>query len=155
MHTVVMESLEEYLAGALEPAAQREIEAHLNTCHSCREEVESMREVSQLFGSLRSDEVFETAPAFCTRVLAQVSERKAAAIPAFANLFGLDFAFARRLIFASLLTLAGLGSYLITRESAYATSPSPEAVMAQQDSPAFDSAPAQDNMLVTLTDYEH
>src|SRR5215468_12607208 len=105
MHTVVMESLEEYLAGALEPAAQRKIEAHLNTCRSCREEMESMREVSQLFGSLRSDEVFETAPGFCTRVLAQVNERKAA-VPAFASLFGLDFAFARRLIFASLLTLA-------------------------------------------------
>jgi hypothetical protein len=27
--------------------------------------------------------------------------------------------------------------------------------MAQQDSPAFDSAPAPDNMLVTLTSYDH
>jgi hypothetical protein len=28
-------------------------------------------------------------------------------------------------------------------------------VMAQENSPAFDSASAQDNMLVTLTDYEY
>jgi len=32
--------------------------------------------------------------------------------------------------------------------------PSPEAIMAQQESPAFDSAAAQDSMLVTLTAYE-
>ena len=40
---VVMDSLEEYLAGALEPAAQREVEAHLSTCNLCREEVQACR----------------------------------------------------------------------------------------------------------------
>jgi len=58
-------------------------------------------------------------------------------------------------VFASLLTLAVLGSYLISRETAYPSGPSPEAVMAQQELPAFDSAPAPDNMLVSLTAYEH
>jgi hypothetical protein len=53
------------------------------------------------------------------------------------------------------MTLAVLGSYLVTRETGYAGGPSPEAVMAQQNSPAFDSASAPDNMLVTLTAYEH
>ena len=62
--------------------------------------------------------------------------------------------FARRLVFASLLTLAVLGSYLVTREANYSAGVSPEAVMAQQESPAFDTGPAQDNMLVTLTAYE-
>ena len=153
MHAVVMESLEEYLTGALEPATQREIETHLSTCRLCREELHSMQEVSQLFGSLRSDEVVSAAPGFYARVLQQAGGQKAA--PSFASLFALDFAFGRRLVFASLLTLAVLGSYLITRETAYSTGPSPETVMAQQESPGFDSAPAQDNMLVTLTDYEH
>jgi predicted anti-sigma-YlaC factor YlaD len=37
MHAVVMESLEEFLAGALDPATQREIETHLGTCQVCRE----------------------------------------------------------------------------------------------------------------------
>jgi hypothetical protein len=32
--------------------------------------------------------------------------------------------------------------------------PSPETIMAQQESPSFESAPAQDGMLVTLTAYE-
>jgi anti-sigma factor RsiW len=153
MHAVVMESLEEFLAGALKPAAQREIEAHLNACDACREEIRSMREVSQLFVSLRLEEPAVPAPGFYARVMQQVSERQA--VPSVANAFGLGFAFGRRLIFASLLTLAVLGSYLVSRESGYAAGPSPEAVMAQQESPAFDSAPAQDNMLVTMTAYEH
>lgn len=153
MHAVVTDSLEEYLAGALKPAAQQEIEAHLNACDSCREEIRSMQDVSQLFLSLRFEEIDGPAPGFYAGVMQQVSQREA--VPSVANMFGLGFAFGRRLIFASLLTLAVLGSYLVSRESGYAAGPSPEAVMAQQESPAFDSAPAQDNMLVTMTAYEH
>jgi len=145
--------LEEYLAGALKPAAQREIEAHLSTCDACREEIRSMQDVSQLFLSLRPEEITAPSPAFYAKVIQQVSERES--VPSVGNLFGLGFAFGRRLIFASLLTLAVLGTYLVARESGYAAGPSPEAVMAQQEAPAFDSAPAQDNMLVTMTAYEH
>jgi hypothetical protein len=58
------------------------------------------------------------------------------------------------LVFASLLTLAALGSYLVSYESDYPTGLSPEAVMAQQDSPAYDTARAQENMLATMTTYE-
>jgi hypothetical protein len=112
-----------------------------------------MREVSQWFGSLRSEEVLEPAPEFCARVMRQVGERQA--VPSFASLFALDLAFGRRLAFASLLTLAILGSYLVSRETRYPSGLSPEAVMAQENSPAFDSASAQDNMLVTLTAYEY
>ena len=64
MHAVVMESLEEYLSGTLEPAAQREIEAHLNICASCREEIRSMQEVSQMFLTLRSEEALEASAGF-------------------------------------------------------------------------------------------
>src|SRR6266571_2333831 len=124
MHVVVMDSLEEYLAGALEPATQRKIEAHLSTCKMCREEIHSMQDVSQLFVSLRSDEVFDPSPGFYAGVRQQVSERKAA--PTFAGLFGLDFAFGRRLVFASLLTLAVLGSYLVSSETEYQAGPSPD-----------------------------
>jgi hypothetical protein len=48
-----------------------------------------------------------------------------------------------------------LGSYLVAYEGEYPIGPSPEAVMAQQDSPAYDNARAQDNMLATMTAYEH
>jgi hypothetical protein len=152
MHAVVLSSLEEYLTGTLEPAAQREIETHLVSCSMCREEIRSMQDVSQLFVSLRSEEPWEPSPGFYNGVLRLVGERRAT--PSFASLFTLDFAFGRRVVFASLLTLAILGSYLVTHESGVPAGPSPEAVMAQQNSPSFDSAPAHDNMLVTLTAYD-
>ena len=72
MHAVVMESLEGYLAGTLEPAEERAIEAHLIACDSCREEIRGIQDVSQLFGSLRSEEVFESSPGFLTGVMRQV-----------------------------------------------------------------------------------
>jgi len=151
MHAVVMQSLEEYLCGAVEPATLREIEAHLSACEMCREDVRSMRDVSHRMGSLRVEEAVVPAPGFYARVMQEVDRRAA---PSVARLLGLDFAFGRRLMFASLLTLAVLGSYLVSRETAYPGGPTPEAVMAQQESPAFDSAPGQDNMLVSLTAYE-
>jgi len=153
MHAVVMESLEEYLAGTLEPADAHRIGDHLNNCATCSEEVQEMRDASLLFGSLRSEEEIQPSPAFYARVMQTVEEAKPK--PTFATLLGLDLVFARRLAFASLLTFAALGGFLVSRETAYAGSPSPEAILAQQDSPAFDSASAPDSMLVTLTAYEH
>ena len=111
-----------------------------------------MREVSQLFGSLRQEEEWQPSPGFYAGVVRQVEAQ--AVRPSFASLFSLDFVFGRRLVFASLVMLAVLGSYLVTRETSYPTGPSPETVMAEQNSPRFDSRPAQDNMLVTLTAYE-
>ena len=152
MHAVVMNSLEEYLSGAVSPVVERQIEAHLHACDSCREEVHGMRDMAQLFGSLRTEQVLDPAPGFYAGVMRQVEERKPA--PSFAGMFALDFVFGRRLVFASLMTLAVLGTFLATHEAQSPVGPSPEAIMAQQESPAFDSAPAQDGMLVTLTAYE-
>src|SRR5579871_3816344 len=126
MHVVVMEGLEEYLTGTLEPAAHRKIEAHLSTCKMCSEEIHSMQDVSQLFVSLRSEEVIDPSPSFYAGVRQQVGQQKAAF--SLAGLFALDFNFGRRLMFASLLTLAALGSYLITSEVEYQAGPLPEAV---------------------------
>ena len=153
MHAVVMQNLEEFLSGTLNPAAQREAETHLQRCDACREEIRSMQEVSQWFGSLRAGEAAVPAPGFYARVAEQIEHQKAE--PSVANLFGLDLAFGRRLVFACLLVLAVLGSYLVSRETAYPGGPSPEAIMAQQESPAFDSGAAHDNMLLTLTAYDH
>lgn len=148
-----MESLEEYLSGTLKPAVLREIEAHLSICEMCCQEVAGMQQVSQLFGALKTEEELAPAPGFYARVMREVGHRQA--VPSFAGFFALDFAFGRRLVFASLLTLAALGSFLVSYESEYPTGLSPEAVMAQQDTPAYDSAPAQENMLATMTTYEH
>ena len=149
MHTVVMESLEEYLSGTLKPVARRDIEAHLASCDACRQEVAGMQEISVLFREIAPDESVAPAPGFYNRVMQQVGGRKAA--PAFASLFSLDLAFGRRLAFASLLGLAVLGGYLVSRESEIPGGPSPELVMAQQDSPSFEAAPAHEAMLATMT----
>src|SRR5437764_925115 len=107
MHAVVMESLEEYLSGTLKPAALRDIEAHLNNCEACRDELAGMQEISTLFREMVvHQESFEPAPGFYNRVMRQVGGRKA--VPAFASLFSLDLAFGRRVVFASLLVLAAL-----------------------------------------------
>jgi anti-sigma factor RsiW len=153
MHAVIVDCLEEYLAGALGPADRRVVEAHLSACRRCRDQVAGLREVSQLLGCLRSGEVADPAPGFYAGILRRVDERRA--VPVFAGWFAMDLAFGRRLVFASLMMLAVLGTYLVSREMAAPGGPSAEAVMAQEYSPAFDSAPAPDQMLVTLTAYEH
>jgi anti-sigma factor RsiW len=152
MHAVIVDCLESYLADALEPADRRAIDAHLVACRACRDEIAELKETSQWLGCLRSEEIGEPAPGFYAAVMRRVDERRA--VPVFAGWFALDLALGRRLVFASLLTLAVLGTYLVSREATYKGGPSAEAVMAQQESPAFDSAPAQDQMLVTLTAYE-
>lgn len=159
MHAVVMDSLEEYLSGTLEPAELRVIEAHLSTCELCRDEVHGMQQVSLLFGSLHQDENLETvvpSSRFYAGIVGRVQQAHRQSAPSFASFFNLDLAFGRRLVFASLLTLAAAGTYLVTHEAVSAnTGISPDAVMAQQNSPGFDSDHAPDNMLVTLTAYEH
>ena len=152
MHAVLKESLEEYLAGALEPAALRVVEAHLKACEECREEAAGMRQVSLLMGALKAERPMEVPVGFYSRVMQQVGDRKP--VPTFSSLFALDFAFGRRLAFACLLTLAVLGSYLVTTENGQPAALSPEVVMAEQDAPAFNSSQAHEAMLATLTRYE-
>ena len=153
MHAVMMDNLEEYLAGTLEPAQYREIEAHLTTCGMCREELRGMQELANLFGTLRHEPAEAwAAPGFTAKVMAQVERSKPA--NGFAGLFALNLAFGRRLVFASLLMLAVAGGFLVTRESQYPVGNSPEAILAQQNAPGF-AANAENNMLVTLTAYEH
>jgi hypothetical protein len=113
-----------------------------------------MQELAGMFGSLRAEETeaWNIAPGFSARVMQQVGQRKP--VPAFASFFALNLDFGRRLVFASLLTLAIVGSYLVTHESEYPVGASPEAILAQQNAPGFASN-AENNMLVTLTAYEH
>lgn len=153
MHPVIVENLEEYLSGIILPGAQREFEAHLKTCPACREQVRGMQDVSTWFAELRPETALAPPPGFVSRVLVQVGERRA---QSFWSLLSLDPGFGRRVVFASLLTLAVLGSYLVSRETEYSSGPpSPEAVMAIGPRPVAPS-PGSDRelMLVTLTSYE-
>jgi anti-sigma factor RsiW len=152
MHAVVLESLEEYLSGTLKPETRRDIEAHLSLCDSCRQEVAGMVEISGLFDSFIPEEAVVPTPGFYARVMQEVGGRKPA--PSLAAFFGLDLTYAKRLVFASLLMLAALGSYLVSREAAFPNGSSPDLVMAQQESPLFEAAPAHEAMLATMTAYE-
>jgi len=151
MHAVVKESLEEYLSGLLAPAACRRIETHLHDCAACRAEAGSFADVSRLFGALRN-EAYEPAPGFYNRVVARIEAGNAA--PSFAWFFAFDLTFARRLAFSCMLTLAVLGSVLVSREVTYRGNFTPDAVLSQDSAAASAAAPAQDNMLLTLTAYE-
>jgi anti-sigma factor RsiW len=153
MHAVTMENLEEYLAGSLEPAQLREVEAHLSDCGACREEIRGMQELRGWLGALRTDETqaWDIAPGFAAKVMEQIGRRQP--VPAFASFFSLNTVFGRRLVLASLAMVALVGSYLVTHEAQYRVGPSPEAILAQQNAPGFE-ANAENNMLVTLTAYE-
>ena len=145
MHQVIVDSLEEYLSGILAPAAQREFDAHLEICAECRRSVNGMLEVSGLFETLRAPAEVAVPAGFYAGIVARVNRTQT---PSFWSLFALDAAFGRRVVFASLLTLAVLGSFLVSRETRYSPGPaSPEAVMAEHTT-------NRDSMLVTLTSYE-
>jgi anti-sigma factor RsiW len=152
MHAEVVEGLEEYLSGTLKPAAQREIDAHLGKCAECRQELAGMQEISQLFSAMVPEEAVSPAPGFHNRVIRQVGGRKA--VSAFASFFAPELAFGRRLVFASLLVLAVLAGYLVSREAEYPNGPEPDLVMAQQESRSFEGAQAHEAMLATMTSYK-
>ena len=146
MHAVIINDLEEYLSGHLPTAALERFQAHLKTCGRCRWEVDEIRESTGLLASLKPDGAAEPSPGFVAQVMKSVTAEPA---PSFWSSFG-DFAFGRRVVFASLLTLAVLGTVLVSREESYAPNPTtPEAVMADAA-----GSPNADQMLVTLANYE-
>ena len=117
-----------------------------------------MENLSALFQEFRADLQQADAPqprlGFYNRVAGQIidHERKD-----YRGLFAPGAAFFRRVAFASLLVLAGLGSYLISHESAFAPTGAsdPATIMAQHDSSLEHSgASDRDRMLVTLADYQ-
>jgi len=145
MHAVIIEDLEDYLAGTLPFAVDRRFQAHLEKCGACRREVREMQAMRDLVACLAPVDA-EAPPEFVARVMQEVARQPE---QTFWSIFG-DFAFGRRVAFAALLTLAALGTVLVSRETAYAPAPpTPQAVMANDN-----GSPTADRMLVTLTNYE-
>ncbi len=148
MHDVVVNELEEHLTGKASPA----FHGHLASCRECREEVESIAGVSELFGELRPDSLnaLEPSPFFFTRVAAGIVEHQN---KDHWGLLAPGAAFFRRIAFASLLVLACLGSYLVMREDKMAGTDA-ATIMAQHDVSADHAASTdRDLMLVTLASY--
>ena len=149
MHAVIIKDLEDYLSGDLPASAVRSFEAHLKRCPACRREVRGMQEVTQLVASLKPDQALEPSPGFVARVMQEAAAQPARPSSSFWSPFA-DFAFGRRVVFASLLTLAALGTVLVSREEAYAPVPTtPDVVMARDQ-----GSPTPDRMLVELASYE-
>jgi len=146
MHAVIIHDLEEFLSGRLPQPARHRFEAHLDACGDCHREVEEMRQAAGLFESLKAAEPVEPPPGFAARLIEDLAGSPA---PSFWSIFG-DFAFGRQVAFASLLTMAVLGTVLVSREQSYQPAPpTPEAVMASDT-----GSPNADQMLVTLANYE-
>jgi anti-sigma factor RsiW len=151
MHDVVVNELEDHLAGSASPS----FHAHLAACPACRTEVGSMANVSQLLAELKSDPETAAAPSpyFYTRVAASIVEHQNT------DHWGLlapGAAFFRRVAFASLIVFACLGSYLVMREGDTSADRGTDAaaVIAQHDVTADHAASADRNlMLVTLASY--
>src|ERR1700686_3261584 len=101
MHAEIIDDLEEYLAGTLNPSSERRFRAHVEACRECHQEIQGMREMTDLFAALKPAGAPEPPPSFVVRIMQDVAQRPS---PPFWSPFT-DFAFGRRVVFASLLTL--------------------------------------------------
>ena len=149
MHDVVVDEMERYLDGN----ASRAFHDHLAVCSECRAEVAQMEDLSTLFRELRTPEA-SAAPSpslgFYNRVTYRIVEHQQKEAW---GLFSPGAAFFRRIAFASLLLLAGLGSFLVTRESSFGGTDA-ASIMAQHDPVAAHTESSdRDRMLVTLATY--
>ena len=154
MHDIVVNELESHLSGGGIPgSASREFYSHLAACEPCRLEVAAISELSALLQEMKSD-AEEPAPqpslGFYTRVRSQIIEKEEKRAW---GVFSPGAVFFRRVAFASLLVLAGLGSFLVTRESGFRGADA-ASIMAQHDPVADHSESSdRDRMLVTLATY--
>jgi predicted anti-sigma-YlaC factor YlaD len=152
----MQDGLEDFLAGTGNNGDRVRIESHLRECAACRLEVQAMKEMSDMFASLRSPDPPAPAPGFYARVSNLIEKQQQP--PSFWAMF-LEPVFGKRLAFASLLALAMLGTVLMSRETEeYAVGPSPEMILAvERDAPTtMAPGPAldRDQMLFTLASHK-
>jgi hypothetical protein len=148
MHDIVTNELEEHFSGDASPSFY----AHLDACARCRSEVAAMDEVSLIFRDLKPEPEMVPEPrlGFYNRVTGDIVDRHKTEAW---GLLSPGAAFFRRIAFASLLVLASLGSFLVTRENS-AGGADAAAIMAQSnDSGSHSDVADRDRILVTLASY--
>jgi anti-sigma factor RsiW len=160
MHDVIINELENHLSGVGNRGISRSFYAHLDQCAACRADVAEIENVSALLHEMRSEPgtTPEPRPGFYNRVAVSIIDRQQKEAW---GLFSPGPLFFRRIAFASLLLLAGLGSFLVSRESSFIDSVSgggsgtdAAAIMAQHDpTVAHAEGSDRDRMLVTLATY--
>jgi len=143
-----MNELERHFSGD----APQSFYDHLAVCEECRSEVAAMEEISLVLREFRTDSKEAPAPrlGFGNRVVTEIFEQHKKEAW---GLFSPGAAFFRRIAFASLLVLASLGSFLVTREN-NAGGTDAATIMAQHDAPSGSAeAGDRDKVLVTLASY--
>lgn len=150
MHTVVTESLEEYLAGTLPASRAGELEAHLAACLPCREEAAALREQSLLLQLLRPTGA-EPRPGFYARVMDQIEAQRATS---FWNFF-LEPSLGRRLMVAAATLVVLLGTFLVATMGDMEEDADSPIVAADAPGPVLGPEPEPDRnaILVSLTSY--
>lgn len=149
MHDIVVDQFELYVKGE----ASNAFHAHLAACAGCRAEVAELARISVMLRELRPDPDVPTepAPGFYNRLRPAIASRPRFDVWGF---YAPGAEFFRRVAFASLLLLAGLGGYLVTRETEADSGTDAVAIIAQHDgSLEHAEAADRDRLLVTLADY--
>jgi hypothetical protein len=153
MHDEILNELERYLSGE---RVSRSFTQHLKVCPPCARETNEMEQVSEVLHSIRLEETEAVRPpiGFYSRVVRTIEAEEKSPVW---GLFAPDLQFFRKVAFASLMLLAVLGSYLVSRESDYASSmATQQATLTEHNvlSSSHDGASDRDHMLVTLASYE-
>jgi hypothetical protein len=153
MHDEILNELEGYLSG---DAVSRSFTRHLEECPPCAHEVGEMEQISLSLHSLRIDEAEAIAPplGFYARVSRTIEAEQKSPLW---GLFAPDLQFFRKVAFASLMLMAVLGSYLVSRESDFANSQAAEqATLTEHNGTIPHESPAdRQHILVTLAAFEH
>jgi hypothetical protein len=148
MHEIVMAEMEQHLDGQASPGFY----VHLAACEPCRVAVEETEHVRSLFQDLKTGTLpsMQPGPEFYLRVATHIVENQK---ESWWGLFSPGVVFFQRVAFASLLLLAGLGSFLAVRESGEGGADA-AAIMAQHDVAAVHEVSSdREQMLVTLASY--
>jgi hypothetical protein len=152
MHDEILNELEGYLDG--EPVS-RAFTQHLEVCPHCAGELNEMEQISLSLHSFRVDQTEAVTPSlgFYTKVARTIEAEERSPLW---GLFAPDLQFFRQVAFASLMLLAVLGSYLVSRESDYANSLGAEhATLTEHNSTIPHESPAdRQHILVTLAAFE-
>jgi hypothetical protein len=157
MHDEILNELEEHLSGG---PVSRSFTQHLEVCPPCASEVDEMEQLSVSLRSFRLSDAEADAPVvnpslgFYAKVARTIEAEQKSPLW---GIFAPDLQFFRKVAFASLMLLAVLGSYLVSRGSDYTGSPAAEqATLTEHNVSVPHESPAdRQHILVTLAAYEH
>lgn len=149
MHDIVADEFERHLNGDASLPSRE----HLNSCSVCKAELDELARISHAIRELSGVASAPPQPsgAFYAKVAARIVEDQRERAWGFLSPGAIFF---RRIAFASLLLLAGLGGFLVVRESSPLDPGSDAAgIIAAHDSAAHPESADRDRLLLTLATY--